>query len=134
MRNIKICFADYSEFLESKIDDFNQDFINTNTKDFCFSIKGSNEKILAGLAAEVYGDVFYIKFLWASEEIRGEGIGRKLLKIAESKAMEISCNVIAVDSFSFQAPDFYVSNGFSIVGVLECGNNYDRYYLSKALK
>lgn len=130
----KICFADNSEFLEKKIDDFNQNFINTHTENYSFSVKDCNESILAGLSAEVYGNVFYIKYLWTCETIRGEGIGRKLLELAEAQARELFCKVIAVDTFSFQAPDFYVSNGFCIVGVLECGNNYNRYYLSKSLK
>ncbi|EHE3817001.1 GNAT family N-acetyltransferase [Shigella sonnei] len=132
-RYFKMCFADNSDFLEKQIDNFNQRFINTHTQKICLSLKDSKETILAGLTAEVYGNVFYIKYLWASEKVRGEGLGRKLLKLAEAQARESYCDVIAVDTFSFQAPDFYVSNGFCIVGVLECGDSYNRYYLGKSL-
>lgn len=132
--NIKFSLEDNRALLESKINSFNHGFINTNNEYYCISAKDKNNVLLAGLAAELYGNVFYINYLWVSDKLRGGGLGRELLRLAEKKARGTDSNTIAVDTFSFQAPDFYVCNGFSIIGILECGEDYKRYYLSKSLK
>ena len=39
-----------------------------------------------------------------------------------------------LDTFDFQAKDFYLKHGYEIFGTLEnCPPNHNRYYLKKAL-
>lgn len=62
---------------------------------------------------------FKINTLWVSENVRGEDIGTKLLKSAEIKAKELGATVVILDTFSFQAEDFYIKNGYSVFGRIE---------------
>lgn len=78
----------------------------------------SNRK-LAGLTGETFGNWLCIQFLFVSEQLRGQGIGSKLLKNAESEARKRGCKYAFVDTFSFQAPEFYKSHGYQEVFTLE---------------
>ena len=63
--------------------------------------------IVAGLAGETYSGWLFIRYLWVSDALRGQGIGRKLMSDAETRALERGCHSAWVDTFSFQAPGFY---------------------------
>lgn len=91
-------------------------------------------KKLAGLTGETFGNWLCIRFLFVSEQLRGQGIGSKLLKSAEAEAKRCGCKYAFVDTFSFQAPAFYIKHGYREVFVLE---NYPytekRHYYTKEL-
>ena len=71
------------------------------------------ESIVAGLAGETYSGWLFIRYLWVSDALRGQGIGRKLMGDAEARALERGCHSAWVDTFSFQAPGFYPRLGCS---------------------
>lgn len=91
--------------------------------------------IIAGCLARMYcWNVIYIDILWVSEKYRKSGLGTKLLKEIERIALEEKCYLIHLDTFDFQAKDFYLKNGYELFGVLEdCPENHCRYYLKKKL-
>ena len=70
------------------------------------------ESIVAGLAGETYSGWLFIRYLWVSDALRGQGIGRKLMGDAEARALERGCHSAWVDTFSFQAPGFYPKLGY----------------------
>ena len=70
------------------------------------------ESIVAGLAGETYSGWLFIRYLWVSDALRGQGIGRKLMGDAETSALERGCHSAWVDTFSFQAPGFYPKLGY----------------------
>ena len=57
--------------------------------------------IVAGLAGETYCGWLFIRYLWVSDALRGQGIGRKLMGDAESRALERGCHSAWGDTFSF---------------------------------
>ena len=62
-------------------------------------------------------------------------MGTKLLNEIEKIAIEEKCNLIHLDTFDFQAKDFYIKQGYEVFGVLEhCPANHCRYYLKKKLQ
>lgn len=63
-----------------------------------------NEK-LAGLVGETFGNWLCIKYLFVSEDLRGQGIGKKIMESAEQVARKRGCKFAFVDTFSFQAQD-----------------------------
>lgn len=75
-----------------------------------------------------------MKFLWVSEELRGQNIGSQILKQAEEVTVERGCKYAFLDTFSFQAPLFYKKHGYMEVFALE---EYPvtgkRYYFTKTL-
>lgn len=91
--------------------------------------------ILGGCIAEIYcWNVMYVDILWVDEAQRGRGIGSQLLGEVETAAREHGCTLIHLDTFDFQAKDFYLRHGYRLFGVLEdCPEGHCRYYLSKKL-
>lgn len=76
----------------------------------------------------------FISVLFVDEPYRGRGLGTWLLKHVEEKAKSTGIRLIHLDTFDFQAKDFYLRQGYEIFGVLEdCPKGHSRYYLKKLL-
>ena len=75
--------------------------------------------LMAGLVAETFGNWLEIEYLFVKEELRGQGIGSKLLQRAESEAKKRNCRFAFVNTYQFQAPDFYLSHGYNEVFTLQ---------------
>lgn len=93
-----------------------------------------NGKKLGGVTAETHGNWLEVSFLWVDEKLRGQKIGSKLLLDAEKEAIIRGCKYAFLDTFSFQAKDFYIKLGYKEVFTLE---NYPlvgkRHYFVKQL-
>ena len=89
--------------------------------------------IVAGLAGETYSGWLFIRYLWVSDALRGQGIGRKLMAGAEARALERGCHSAWVDTFSFQAPGFYPKLGYQVFGELDYPPGHKRIFLQKRL-
>ena len=98
---------------------------------FCENEAG---KKFAGLTGETFGNWLCIHYLFVDEQLRGSGIGSKLLSAAENEAIQRGCKYAFVDTFSFQAPEFYKKHGYKEVFTL---NEYPytgkRHYYTKEL-
>lgn len=75
--------------------------------------------LMAGLVAETFGNWLEIEYLFVKEELRGQGIGSKLLQRAENEAKKRNCRFAFVNTYQFQAPDFYISHGYKEVFALQ---------------
>lgn len=96
--------------------------------------RDGENKIVAGIIGYTHGNWPMIKYLWVKEDLRGQGTGKKLLWEAEKEAEKRNCKYVFLDTFSFQAPEFYKKYGYQEQFVLE---NYPltgkRYYYTKSL-
>lgn len=98
-------------------------------------IRSENGEIIAGINAMLYcWRCMTIDVLWVKEEYRKKGYGKRLLQEMENIAIEEGCAVIQLDTFDFQAKDFYLKNGYVVFGELEdCPVGHTRYYMKKNL-
>ena len=98
-------------------------------------IKDVNGEVLAGINTLLYcWNCLYIDALWVKEEYRMKGYGTELLNGIEKIAKEKGCNLISLDTFDFQAKDFYIRNGYEVFGVLDdCPREHKRYYMKKSI-
>ncbi|KEJ00345.1 GNAT family acetyltransferase [Clostridium botulinum A2B7 92] len=96
-------------------------------------IEDTNGEIIAGILSKMYcWNCIYIDVLWIKEEYRKDGLGTKLLKEVEKIAKEKDCHLIHLDTFDFQAKDFYIKHGYEIFGILDqCPENHKRYFMKK---
>lgn len=105
-----------------------------NPRDLGIYLQDEEGQKIAGLIGNTHGNWLSIKFLWVSEELRGQNIGSDILSQAEKTAKERGCKYSFLDTFSFQAPEFYRKHGYKEVFVLE---NYpvtgNRHYFTKTL-
>lgn len=106
-------------------------FININRV-----IKDDKGNIIAGINSRMYGwNCLFIDSLWVDSDYRKMGLGSMLINEVEKEAMNKGCRLIHLDTFDFQAKDFYLKHGYEIFGVLEeCPENHKRYYLKKIVK
>lgn len=106
---------------------------DTNARDLGIYHKIDGE-IKAGLIGETHGNWLEVDYLWVSEDLRGQGIGSRLLKCAEQTALERGCTHCFLNTFGFQAPEFYKKYGYEEVFVL---NNFPvsgkRHFYIKSL-
>jgi GNAT superfamily N-acetyltransferase len=91
--------------------------------------------IIAGINAELYYlNVLHIKILFVDEKYRLHQLGSTLLKKVEDEAKAQGAEIAHLDTFEFQARDFYIKQGYEIYGVLEnCPRGHNRYYFKKVL-
>ncbi len=81
---------------------------------FGFYIRDDQGEILVGCGGNtMYGSLFVGK-LWVSEPLRGKGLGTRLMQRAEQLARDSACSFIAVNTFDWEARDFYKKLGFTI--------------------
>ena len=90
--------------------------------------------LMAGMVAETFGNWLEIEYLYVREDLRGQGLGSRILKMAEKESRERRCKYSFVDTFNFQAPKFYEKHGYKEVFSLK---KYpyigERYYYTKEL-
>ena len=75
----------------------------------------------------------FIKYLWVHGSWRRGGIGRTLMREAERRAAALGCRYAWVDTFSFQAPEFYKKLGYREFGRLDYAPEHHRIFLQKPL-
>jgi ribosomal protein S18 acetylase RimI-like enzyme len=75
-------------------------------------LRDAGDEVVGGLLGSIWGGVLYVRILWVSETLRGRGFGRRLMEMAERRAMERGCRHVFLDTFSFQAPGFYENLGY----------------------
>jgi GNAT superfamily N-acetyltransferase len=57
--------------------------------------------------------------LFIDEDKRKQGLGSILLQTIEEQARSMKIRLIHLDTFDFQAKDFYLKHGYKIFGVLD---------------
>jgi GNAT superfamily N-acetyltransferase len=77
------------------------------------------ESFLGGLSAKIGTDWVFVELLAVSDVARGKGIGRQLIERIEALARDKGKTGIWLDTYSFQAPDFYRKMGFKDVGRID---------------
>lgn len=99
--------------------------------------KNEANEIIGGVFGYIgYYAGFKIDILWMREDTRGLGLGTKLLQEAENKAKELGATIAILDTFSFQAEDFYLKNGYEEFGRISGypKENQEFIFLKKDLK
>ena len=71
------------------------------------------ESVLAVLTADILWDWIYIDELWVSPDLRGKGIGQRLMQHAEEFAKAQNIQGIWLWTQSWQAKNFYERLGYS---------------------
>ena len=100
----------------------------------CFALQTSEQEIVGGALGELYWGWFHLDLLWVKDELRGRGYGKRLLMTIEDEARQRGAKNVYLDTFSFQAPDFYKQHGYQVFGELpDFPTGHRRYFLTKQL-
>jgi GNAT superfamily N-acetyltransferase len=82
-------------------------------------VRDDNGAVMAGLSGWTWAGWLKIANLWVREDLRRHGHGTSLLAAAENEARARGCSRATLDTYSFQAPDFYQRFGYKIVAAVD---------------
>ncbi|MFI2434804.1 GNAT family N-acetyltransferase [Streptomyces sp. NPDC018693] len=76
--------------------------------------------LAGGLVGHTWTTWLHVTYLWVDERHRGQGLGTRLLTEGERIAAEDrGCRRVRLETWDFQAPDFYQRLGYDVVCVIE---------------
>lgn len=74
-------------------------------------------EIAGGLTGHTWAHWLHVDLLWVDARHRGSGLGSRLLAEAERVARdERACTRSRLETWEFQAPDFYRKKGYEVAG------------------
>ena len=93
-----------------------------------------SDEIIGGLYGRSLYSWLFVELLAVPEQCRGQGMGSRLMHMAEDHARKNDCIGIWLDTFSFQAPEFYRKHGFvEFAKVEDFPPGHQRFFFQKRL-
>lgn len=121
-----------TESIHSRLRAYNRMFLR-DAGSYCFHIE-ENGTIVAGIVAGGACDTLEIEFLFVDETRRGRGLGKRLIAHVEEAARRDGLRRALVNTYSFQAPEFYKKLGYTVIAeIAPCFADYAQYFLIKQL-
>ncbi|WP_028785274.1 GNAT family N-acetyltransferase [Terracoccus sp. 273MFTsu3.1] len=81
-------------------------------RELTIRVDDASGELAAGVSGWTWGVAAGIGMTWVREDVRGTGLGERLLADFESEARSRGCTHVFVTSFTFQAPGFYEKQGY----------------------
>ena len=89
---------------------------------------------IGGLWGPMAYDWLFVEYFAIPDRFRAQHLGSKILAQAEEMARSRGCVGVWLDTYSFQAPEFYKKQGYEIFGTIDnYPKSFSRYYLKKLL-
>jgi GNAT superfamily N-acetyltransferase len=106
--------------------------VPVDTRRFALLIHDDAGTRAAGLSGMLSWQWLFVEALWVGDAWRRQGLGRTLLARAEAHARAEGCHAAWLDTF--QARDFYISQGWQSFGTLDdYPPGQTRHFLRKSL-
>jgi GNAT superfamily N-acetyltransferase len=94
---------------------------------------GTGETI-GGLYGRTSHGLLFVERFFLPETLRGKGFGARILALAEEEARRRGCTRAALMTLTFQAPGFYLKQGYDVAARLECDSpGATRFLMTKKL-
>ena len=111
---------------------YNAMHVGKDVRKLCAFARAADGTIIGGLTGKTYWQYLEVAFLWVDEAHRHSGHGSRILLAAETEARQRGCKHALLDTYSFQALDFYLKNGYREFGRLAgFAGQHERHYLHK---
>ncbi|MBT2414456.1 GNAT family N-acetyltransferase [Streptomyces sp. ISL-12] len=82
-------------------------------------IMDGHDRVAGGLVGHTWATWLHVTYLWVDGRHRGAGLGSRLLAEAERTAVrERACRAARVETWDFQAPEFYRRRGYDVMCVI----------------
>jgi len=105
-----------------------------NARPLAILLRDDAGNVVGGLRGATVWGWLEIKWLWVAEPHRCAGWGKQLIAAAECEGIARGCRHAWLDTFDFQAPDFYAKLGYEVFGTLDdFPRGLTRYFMRKRL-
>lgn len=100
----------------------------------CFA-RNNEGKVVGGLTGEMFNNTVFVEYLWVDAGARTSGVGSKLIALLEEQVKQHGVTRLYLDTYSFQALDFYLKLGFEKVGQYSGypAAGIDKHFLQKQI-
>lgn len=89
---------------------------------------------VGGLLGHTSFGLFFLDLFYLPEELRGAGLGSRIIALAADEARGRGCTAAFVYTVTFQAPGFYERHGYNRFGEIACApDGATRIFLTKPL-
>ena len=124
-----------TEFVRDALFAFNREIVGDDGHNSLNIVeKDEDGNIIGGILGGTYWGWMYIDILWVQDSHRRQGLGSRLVSMAEDEARRRGCHHVHVDTMSWQAPGFYKKLGYELIGVLpDIPKGNEKYLFIKAL-
>lgn len=113
----------------------NESIVGERDKEFSIFLKNDEGKVFGGIQAFLDSESVYIDILWIEKHLQKQGHGTRLLGAAEREALNNGCIFSLVDTWDFQAEQFYVKNDYERIGAIKnYWHGHSKIFLRKNLK
>jgi len=75
---------------------------------------------VGGLTGRTSRGLLFIDLFFLPDTLRGDGLGSRLLRLAEDEARQRGCVSAVLYTINFQAPGFYERHGYQVLGTVPC--------------
>ena len=115
-----------------QINDFHSRTIPFQSQRFGFLVRDNAASLLAGLIGSLSWEWMFIEAVWVSDDLRGKGVGRRLMHEAQAHALASGCHSAWLDTF--QAREFYEAMGYAVFGELDSyPRDQSRWFMRRRL-
>jgi ribosomal protein S18 acetylase RimI-like enzyme len=124
---------DYYKLIDDEFNKYSEkNGVVCNYKFFAYVAK-DNDKVVGIITCKKYYKELYIDDLIVLEEYRHKHIGSQLIKRVEEDYKDSGIDNINLNTYAFQAPDFYQKLGYKVEYIRENKDNpkLNKYYLAK---
>ena len=127
--------GDEAGFVQKKLVEFSDQFTPPrNYREFGVVLRDAEGNASGGITANTVWDWLQIGVLWVPYELRGQGYGHQLLERAEELGRNHGCKYAKLDTFEFEAREFYESHGYVVQSQTEnFPQDHTQYHLTKVL-
>jgi ribosomal protein S18 acetylase RimI-like enzyme len=109
--------------IQKGLQDFNKEHPNGDLDipipDISLVLKDKDGGVVGGVVTSMLTGVMHLEVLWVDDKYRGQGYGRDLVLEAERVGRGKGYKTSQTWTFSFQAPDFYQSIGYKVIGIFD---------------
>ena len=97
-------------------------------------VRDATGRLAGGLLGETYWGWLHVDNLWMEDAARRQGLGTRLLALAEEEGRRRGCKYAYLDTLSFQARPFYEKLGYELFATQDdMPLGHTRWFLKKEL-
>ena len=114
---------------------FNDSIVGSDPlRELMIAAYDENNLLMGGIKGHTHRGWLYVGWLWVSDKNRKTGLGSQLMKLAEQEAKNRGCHSSYLNTYSFQALEFYKKHGYEVFGELnDFPKGHRRIFLKKNL-